>query len=514
MPSPESLRQPSRLFMLQLFVVLFIAQIVLYKDAFQVLPAGDDFSPPLAEIQRGEDVGPAAFFTDSLQDVYRPFQSTTMWLVGRLSEEHRIRNIHIMTFCMMALYGMVSLLWLRQIGLGRMGTIVAGIVVFFHPIFGGPLGGIDNFGSIAAHALMWLGALAIIRFREHFALGLLLAAVCMVCGSLYKEYAFGLIPLGAWTALVFAPSFSLRRGIVRAFIIGLVLLTLMIISLIVRRHLGTSSDDPRLPELSVDMVKMIARNAVLLATATFYTGNTIWVYVKQTPLAFAWVIVNIGSVIALLLIGLRMRLRRDRTERVHADTPAEHAADITPLRWVVFLTVSFVCASFPANMIPYEVSEMYATGVILPLALLCGLAADGFMRCRPPVRAIAGTLLIAHVVVACFAIHAKVHGLRDVGDMADRHLDEVIALLPDDARDVTVTIVFVNADLDPRRTYSAFRMGPDVGMMNPRALNYRLPGRGLVVDRIYVDALNEVDLPALDVVMRWNADTGRFERMK
>src|SRR5207248_3573871 len=75
---------PSRLAMLLLFLALFaIEGFTVYRDAFAIKPAGDDFEL-IGEIRRGNTQGPLKLYTTSLSNkFYRPSKSLVIWLTGR-----------------------------------------------------------------------------------------------------------------------------------------------------------------------------------------------------------------------------------------------------------------------------------------------------------------------------------------------------------------------------------------------------------------------------------------------
>lgn len=493
---------------LLMFAIVFAAQIALYRESLHVRPAGDDFAPPLAEIVRGEEEGPLAFFLETKQSVYRPLQSLTMWLFGRVSDEHRFFWLSIMRFGAMGLYGLVCWMWTRCLGLGRLGTLVTAIAFFAHPALGGVLGGIDTFAGLFAHAFMWLGALAAVVWRDRFALALSAALFCLVVGSLYKEYAFGLVPLAALTTLVFSP----RKRWSRSAIMAGALLAFMLTSLVARRYLGVDVD-PRLPSQSLaHMIPNIARNAALLTAATVFTGDTVWVNVQQSAASIFWVAVNATSFLALIAAGVAMKLRSHSRVQEVENQPV--SPDVLR-RWVVFLLLSFLAASFPANMIPYRVSEVYVSGLFLPLALLCGLAAEGFATSRRWTRWLAIALATGHLAVAATAVTTKVHGLRDSGDNAAKWMDQLASVLPDDARDQNVALVFIKPELASLPHYSVFLMqADDVFQSAEFAIEYRLPGRGLIGELIYVDDIEEIDMSSHHLIVRWDQESQKFVRIK
>src|SRR4029079_8514614 len=109
--------------------------------------------------------------------------------------------------------------------------------------------------------------------------------------------------------------------------------------------------------------RQILLNFAILATGALFFGNSIFVYVHQSPAIFAMVALAVLLAGAVIAIGLLRYARQDRL-----DVPRERE----PARWIIFLLGSLLAGTFPI-WIMFHVSEMYLPPIILPLALLCGL---------------------------------------------------------------------------------------------------------------------------------------------
>jgi hypothetical protein len=164
----------------------------------------------------------------------------------------------------------------------------------------------------------------------------------------------------------------------------------------------------------------------------------------------------------------------------------------------------------------YHVSEMYLPPIIVPLALLCGLAGDAYRHTRKmgtvPILAIA----LAGLISSILTIRTKIDGLRDVGDRAAAQIDQILAFMPPDARDRRIAIIFDPDQLPPPpRTYSVYRMGDEMLLVHPTVLEWPRPGMNL---RIWTNlAPQELEEPppdpqSCDLILRWDVPTQKFIR--
>src|SRR4051794_23623374 len=151
-------------FVLGLMVALSVMQIAIYHESFHIKPAGDDF-PYVNEINRGNREGPAVFFTRSFTaQTYRPLASLGIWTFGNVELEHRPFMLRTLAFLCMAGFSLSAALWMAAMRLSRIGAIVAGLLLLFHPVLPAALGSIDGFNAVFSSAMLWLGAWAVWRW--------------------------------------------------------------------------------------------------------------------------------------------------------------------------------------------------------------------------------------------------------------------------------------------------------------------------------------------------------------
>ena len=261
--------------------------------------------------------------------------------------------------------------------------------------------------------------------------------------------------------------------------------------------LGYLSSDP----------KQWIQNAALFVVALLFTGNSVWAFVHQGPAVAVLVLVAVAAAAGLLGIGLGLRLR---VERRRCRIPGPDPEGFSVARWTLFLSIALAAASTPMLFMSH-VSEMYAVGMVLPLALLAGLAAEGWCDASRRWRIIATGAAMAMIVSSCLAASAKVDGLRAVGEKAEQQANHLLSFLPAEARDLRVAAVFLNRDLPPRRTYSVFRMGDEALMGRPhRFFDWWRPGRGLELELLKLEDQSQAPLGSYDLVLLWNAGDRRF----
>lgn len=502
--------RPSRSWFILAFILVAAAQIALYHEAFGVKLSGDDFSGLTIDIHRANLEGPVALFRETTQAKnYRPLQSFLMWLFARGSMPEPYFAIRVLHVLSMAMYGLTMLLWVRRMRVSKVGAIVALLVMFLHPMLSAPMAGIDGFSSLLAGAFMWLAALAAYEWRDRWWLSAAGAGACLVVGSLIKEYTFAALPLSVWAVLVL-PS-RIRWRTVAA--VGIVLTGLIVALMAIRPFIVPAGLEGKIPTPHVDPVQ-VAKNLGLFAAVPLYFGSTVWVFVQRTPVVLAMFVASCFATIGLLGIGLwrawRQGMRADQSDEKEAPTVA---------RWVVFLLLSFFAATFPANILKH-VSEQYAVGLALPLALLAGLAAEGIRRATARFRTLAAMLFAGQIILAATAVLDKVRGIRDCGDRATHQAQELIKLLPPDAHDLYLALVFVEDDTARQRVYSVYTMR-DSGLLHPGqrlkwngTLEWWLPRRGLDFERLVVKSVDDTDLTGFDLALLWHSDSQTFSILK
>jgi hypothetical protein len=474
---------------LLLILPLFVMQIALYHRSFGIKPASDDF-PVVHDILRGNQQGPGIFFTRSFTSMhYRPFKALSIWAFGQISDQHREFWIRVLHFLGMTGYLLVLVLWLSRMPLSPLACAIAGVVLLFHPVLPQALGSIDGIDSIASSAFIWLGAWFAFIWRDRVIRATIATAMCFALAAGWKEYSFTIVPLATWTI----SCFSTRQHRLRnAAIIFAGLCVVFAGVLVVRQHAmpGGFGSLKGTDYVARNPLQWIINAGVIISGLLFF-GNSVWVYVHQSPAVLAMVAVCMLIAAALIGIGL-VPARKDSHKRT----------------CVIFLLGSFIAASFPQNVI-FHVSEMYLTPLLLPLALLCGVAFDGWRVQRKPLRCVACALASAALISSGFTVHAKVNGIRDVGDRAEMQMRQILALLPPDAHDVKVAMVFDLSELPPRRTYAVYRMGDENLVVHSVALDWLAPQRHLELGSFPIDS-PDFHPSDWDYIYKWNPREQRF----
>lgn len=472
-------------------LVIFALQIVLYHQSFSIQPAADDFNAPLTEILRGETQGPGVFFTRSPQPHnYRPLQSLGMWTYGRMSTEHRELWIRLLHFTGMAVYGLAGVLWIRRAARTRIAAVCGSVVLFAHPALVAPLASIDGFSGLFATGLMWLSTYVIWRWRDRLWAALPLALIIFIIAIGFKEYCLGAVPLACLAVMCFAR--SPREALVRAFIVGF-LFSIVVLGFIYIRSMTIPPPDPgqEIGYFRADPVLWL-RNAGLFAAVLLFPGSSVWVFLERS----APVIAMAGGLTLLVIIalatGLFCRLR------------GEGSGESRRLarRWIVFSLLGIAAASFPPIIVAH-VSEMYAVGMIIPIAMLATLAADGLVRTAALERRIAAAFFAAVVVIMAAAVWSKVALIRESGETAVNMLRLTLMKLPPDARDTTIAVCYPpRASYPPR--YSVFVMPEELSCRQPNAPDWLMPGRNLqlVFPTSLREAFDHADKYGL--IVSWN----------
>jgi hypothetical protein len=468
--------------------VIFIAQIACYYRSFGIKPASDDF-PVVNEIVRGQREGPGVFFRQSMTPMHhRPFKSLGIWAAGTIAPHHREFAIRVLHFSAMAGYAVVLALWIVRLRLTRFGAAVALAVVMFHPALPQALGSVDGVDSIASSALIWLGAWFVLIWREHVIRALIAATICFILAAGWKEYSFAIVPLAVLTCLCFCSRGRWRNATILG--LGLCIVFVAILAIRQRAMPGGYGAIKGARYVSHDPVQWI-KNITTLGVGLLFFGDSISVYLHQTKAVLGLVALSVLIAFATITIGLFKRGASGK--------------------WIVFLLGSFVAAALPAIVI-FHVSEMYLPPIMIPLALLCGLAAEGWLRAAAVPRLTVAALATAALFSSIWTIHVKIEGLRDVGDRAERQLRQILALLPPDAHDLKIVLLFDQRELSPLRTYAVYRMGDDMLLVHPNCFNWLVPDRHIEMASFWMgDPLYH---PAdYDVHLLWDSSRHQFAQV-
>ena len=184
------------------FFAAFLLQLLCYHEAFRIQPSGDDFILP-GQIRIGEATGPLSFFGRSPLADYRPLQSLIYWSVSRTAIEDPFLSIHVLNFASFTFYAAVVAGWTMLLRMSLLGTLCTALLLSLHPILAGPLADLDGFTRLVVSAWVWLGTYFAVRFANDLRRAVPLAAMCLLVGLLFMEYALALMPLavlGLWWA--------------------------------------------------------------------------------------------------------------------------------------------------------------------------------------------------------------------------------------------------------------------------------------------------------------------------
>lgn len=449
----------------------------------------DDFTPPLAEIQRGAREGPAVFFSRSLLSDYRPLQGLTIWAAAQWSPEHPFLVVRWLHFASALFLALVGLLWTRQLRLRTGGSLVALAVLFLHPLLAGPIASIDGFARVLSAAWVWLGGYLLVRLRHPAAAGALLAA-CFLIGLGYAEYAVSLLPLTlVWLAFAERPC-PLRRWVGTVLAVGLVLVAYLLV-----RTMAVEIADRGTGHLERSPMAWFKALALIVASAGFF-GDTCYVATHRLA-GIAWLLLSLGGTAFVIASALCHRSRR-----------AMAPSDAPP--GLVGILAMLLAATFPMLLLQ-GYSEMYNSGLVVPMALLLGRA---YQQTRPRLRPVVAAVLLAQALFAASAIEAKVAGLKDAGLRAQRQQAMFTAELGPLSHQQRVVLVFLRGEFPPREAYSVFAV-PDWNLhSNPQlTLDYYYPGHRVTVQHLVVDSPAEVPRDSYDLVLLWRRCEQRFERL-
>jgi hypothetical protein len=152
-------------------------------------------------------------------------------------------------------------------------------------------------------------------------------------------------------------------------------------------------------------------------------------------------------------------------------------------------------------------------------AITLGMLAGGRIQAAYVIPYIVAQLIGAVLAVGLLAtcivtVRAKLAGMVDAGQRADRQLDTILSYVPPDARDVHIATVFLKSDIDPRGTYAVYHVGDEVLAHSTPALTWRRPGQGLTLETLRVDDVRDVDLRAFDIVLLWDRTMRQLKPLK
>jgi hypothetical protein len=480
-------------FLASLFLLLLAAQILLYRDSFRTKPSQDDFIT-LHQIDRGEQQGALTFFKASDLSDYRPLQNLTFWLFGRGPRQHVLLSLRILHFLSFGFCAGVAFLWIYSLKLSRLGAIAAACVVFFHPIIAGPLAGLDNYSRFVVSALVWLGAWIVFRFgKQRPLLAIALVSACLVVGLGYMEYAVAMIPFAvlgmAWrveqrrlfyASLMFA---SLAAVLAAYFLVR--------ISGIVSTSAGTGY---------VSLAPLVwLKNSAIMTIAVLFFGNTVPVMLQASKTLLIWLAGNVGVVLLALSYGL-WRVHRGATSESRLPVP------------LPALVITFGLTFFPMVLMTH-VSEIYLTSIVVALALLVGVAAQGWTQAPRALQYLVMVFAAGQLFLATKAVHSKIAGINESGERAEAMMRNLLGQIPNDREARKVAIVFLEQGT---KGYSVFSR-PDHELVQTgyatEAFQWFRPDQPIHLDHLVVVKASNVDLSAYDEAFLWDSSAKQFTRI-
>jgi hypothetical protein len=152
--------------------------------------------------------------------------------------------------------------------------------------------------------------------------------------------------------------------------------------------------------------------------------------------------------------------------------------------------------------------------------LLAGFAADGWRTLAKPWPAVALAAFLGQLILGAIAVTTKVSELRVLGDRADHMVKQLDALVPADARDQTIAIVFLDSELPTAGVYSIYRQSddmlllPGIGLPYSGAMEWRRPGKRLYLEPLIVESMDDVDLTPYRLAYRWHMPAHIFTDLK
>ncbi|MBC8108796.1 MAG: hypothetical protein H7Z14_19590, partial [Anaerolineae bacterium] len=409
-----------------------------------------------------------------------------------LDPNHRVEWIRVLHLLGGMLFALAGMLWLCELPIRRVSFVTGMLLVTLHPVLPQCLASIDGIDTLASSSLLWLGAWFLYRFRGRPIPSLVLSLICFFVGVGFKENLFALAPLSLLIVLFFWPRARMKRDLA---VVALAYLAAGVSMILIRRLVIRTG-----LESGYAMIRFgplaILKNAATFATGLLFFGNSIWVFVHQSPAVLA--LVGACCLIALLLIvgGLWLRIR---------------AADSRETkRWILFFLIGIVAASFPTILL-YHVSEMYVPPMLIPFAMLFVLAIDGWLRrASQPVKAVVFFLCGVALASSILTIRDKVAGLVRVGERADVQFKAMLAHIPAGTKDKKILLLFRPSDQAPGATYSVF-MNADANLLvHAVTPEYYRPGDNLRMDARVLEDPQNVDRTGWDYVMVWDAQAAKF----
>ena len=481
-------------------ILATFAIVVLYHGAFRVLPAGDDWQPPLSEIYRARATGLWSIVTHNAwqHPAWRPLQSLAFVGLDKLPGDLFAWVSALNLAC--AIVAIVTLLlWSRAIGLTPVATLAAALAFAAHPINAAAISSNDGFGSILAPAVAWLMAWVIHRLRDRPWLALLIVVPTYAIASGVKEYVFALVPMACAVTLL-----TYRRPVRWTLIVGAILSVETVGLLAIRRLLvPLRVMGNEIAPGPIAMVRRGVANTAMGVGAALTPSNTVDVFTTSGPLRF--VALALGASLAATIVGVATILLLRRRSR--DPNPRDPSDAIPPARSLSLVALLTLGSLFPAN-VAIRMSEMYLLGLGLGVALLIGIAVrEAMLTTSRGVRA----SLIAGVAVwiawGATSTLQKVDETRHSGELSFALGTFLGDTLPRRAG-LRVAVLYDDAAVRRAGYYSVFRV-PRSGLVVNETIQYFRPDAPGRLTNVRIGSPTETppDFGAFDAIVAWDVET-------
>lgn len=475
-------------------LIAAVLLLILYPEVWAVGPARDDYMPPMAEFHRGMARGPVSFFIEpSSFPFYRPLTFLSIWLAGLVSFEGLVTIIHgLHFFWVVACLGVLAL-WARSLGFSRAAFVFCALIFITHPVLAGPLASIDGFQRVASTAWTWLGAWFVLRSPRGSLASDLAATACLVIGLGFAEYALGLVPMALMVALWRRQSGRSWGSILR---LGALLLV-VVAAWYVLRSAVIGAEATMFVSLRPDV--WVINTARLLAVSLFW-GNSIWSMLGPQPFAALATVAAVLLAVFWLGRGLWRRI-------VASGWPPTLEGWLVRADTGLLLPLTLL-AVVPMPIMPH-VSEMFATPILMGVALLAGQAMEGWLGAPRGERLAAFGAAALAVVVGVVANWAKIGELAAAGRRSDHQVQQVLRHIPPDVRGWRIATLFEAAPPEPR--YSVFLpWRHDSEVVRTDTLAWFHPDRALELERLILPDDCDRAGERFDLILAWDRAEARY----
>jgi len=318
------------------------------------------------------------------------------------------------------------------------------------------------------------------------------------------------VPLGALVVWWFGSRHRVRN----AMLYSAVMAALVAANLAVRPYTqpaGAPLDAIRPPFT----LKPLPMNAVLFTAATLLPFNSAWLFLNQSIATLTLAAASMAAVGGTVAAGLLPVVRDEPLPMEQGGGTSVYSRR----RWLGFLVLSVVPATFPTNIMP-DVSEVYMAGLIVPVALIVGLSFDGYASLSPAWRRAGAVLGVAWLIAAMMTARAKTAAVVEVGQRTDRMMTQILEAAPGgvaaDRGGPRVLLLFPSDEMT-RRTYSIFAMADDIPLVNPAATDWLARERKVRTEQRRIATAADaaaVDAAGFDVVLLWHARAEEFARVQ